>query len=186
MHAQNISRDHIQPCQQVSNPPDLELLLAVRLENTTRLFKWTSNYVRMLARGVPAAIGTGVVQTVPLLREHRFSALGLKDMTFFAVRMMQKAKRLAQGCGGKTRVMALMNEPAGVTFWTTYDVERMERFADMLDKYLINPLMYLVITQADDTDEAKIDHYISEACERLKKMRIQYVTTPTLDELTSL
>jgi 20S proteasome alpha/beta subunit len=147
--------------------PWVSLLVAVRLQDETRLFKWSHNVARLIPKEQHVTIGWGDIQAVPLLREHNFS-LAAEDMFFFAVRIMHKVKQLVPGCGGKTQAFVLKND-GSLAWWTTESIEKIERLADELDICLMN-FMYFVSSKKQP-DERQMKKVLEE----LKQFRERYL-----------
>ena len=154
--------------------PELFILIAVQVEGQARLYKWEKNFVLSITDGHHDAIGTGFIQALPLLREHRFAMnLYSRQMFFFAVRIIQRVKRQVQGCGGNTDVFVLHHNGER-TRYTSSLVDTIEQFADRVDAFSLQTLMTLITSPA--AAEQEVDRALDECSTEFKKFRREYVS----------
>jgi hypothetical protein len=120
-------------------PPTMEMLIAISIRPQTWLFHWSGNSVILIPAYVHTAIGGGITQLHPMLRDIQFSGT-TESMLFLGVRMMRHAKRTVNGVGGKTEAVALFNDGATHFFGTTA-TQKIEELGENLD-YFINMEIY--------------------------------------------
>ena len=66
--------------------------------------------VHAVPRTSHTSIGSGITQSTSLLADLDPFYLPVHQMLLYAVRAMLRVKQLAQGCGGKTEAVLLMND----------------------------------------------------------------------------
>lgn|SRR5579863_347084 len=150
--------------------PWLSMLIAVRIGNETKLFRWSHNFVRLIPnekRERHTAIGIGDIQALQLLRQYSFS-LPAQDMFFFAVRTMHRVKRLVPGCGGRTRIFVLRNDQS-IMWWTFETIEKVEKISDKLDGCFTD-LMWFVTRKKEPSKKD-----LNDVWQELKKLRQEYL-----------
>ena len=139
--------------------PEAEPLIAVNnLKQQTILFKLTRNKVRWIPTSRHECIGSALWQLHPMLRDFEF--ITTKETALFCgIRMMNQAKRIIQGVGGKTEAMALLND--GTThIYGTANTALIEALVANFDEYL-GKFVYTAVSNVSK-EFAEID----ENCEK--------------------
>jgi len=131
--------------------PSMEMLIAVSLKHGSYLFCWKGGRVQYIPSPQHMAIGSGVVQLHPMLRDIQFS--GTKECMFFhGIRMMYHTKRAVLGVGGKTEAMALLNDGATL-YYGTDSAQKTEELVINFEEFLMKVLYMDVSIVATDVLE---------------------------------
>jgi hypothetical protein len=158
--------------------PDFSMLIAINIAPSSWLFRWEANRVLLLPEFTHGAIGSGVVQIHPMLRDVQFSA-SKECLLFHGMRMMFCAKRAVVGVGGKTEAVALQND--GTThYFGTGPLQKIEELIVNYEQFKIKVLDGDISTiAATDSEiepelEANIENNLAELPAVLKQYRQAY------------
>jgi hypothetical protein len=150
--------------------PSMEMLIAVSLKQGSYLFCWKQGRVCYVLPPQHMAIGSGVVQLHPMLRDIQFS--GTKECMFFhGIRMMYQTKRAVIGVGGKTEAMALLNDGATLYFGTDA-AQKTEELIINSDEVLMN-LIYMDVSVVA-TDVLELDGNAEKSLREMPQLLNQY------------
>jgi hypothetical protein len=115
-----------------------DMLIAVNVRPHSWLFNWQRNRVFLVPQFTHAAIGTGISQLHPMLRDVRFSGT-CETMLFHGIRMMFHAKRSVPGVGGQTEAIALWNE-GQTRLFGTFVPKQIEDLVRNLDNFCMTTI----------------------------------------------
>ena len=186
--AANFFEKAIAPLKGFAYEPSVEMLITVNCNRASSLlFWWKYTDVVWIAPPRHASIGSGVIQTHPMLRDIQFTA-SKECLLFHGLRMMYHAKRAVSGVGGKTEAVVLEND--GTTHWFgTSDTQKIEELIVNYERFKRTILDGNVFTIAA-TDpriepelEANVEANWSDLAEVLKGYREAYkdILKPQLD-----
>jgi hypothetical protein len=150
--------------------PSMEMLIAVSLKQGSYLFCWKQGRVNYVSPPQHMAIGSGVVQLHPMLRDIQFS--GTKECMFFhGIRMMYQTKRAVLGVGGKTEAMALLNDGATLHFGTDA-AQKTEELIINFDEFLMN-ILYMDVSVVA-TNVLELDGNVEKSLREMPQLLKQY------------
>jgi hypothetical protein len=153
-----------------------EMLIAVNVsKQQTFLFRWRGNRVLWIRPNRHEAIGSGVIQLHPMLRDFQLTPT-MEVALFCGVRMMYYAKRTIQGVGGKTEAIALLS--AGATLFygidTTEKIEKLvENFDEYLTQFIYTSVSHMALDYPEET-EGNIIEGFAQVPGILKQYRDRY------------
>jgi hypothetical protein len=154
--AQNFFQSNIGPYGGLAAElvPSFEMLMALNYDQRSYLFHWRDNRVVFVPSPHHASIGSGMVQLAPMLRDVQFAA-PKESMLFLGIRMMFQAKRIVQGVGGRTEVVALENGGASHYFGldATHKVEELVINLDQLLTKFVYTSVSNVFTPVKDLEK---------------------------------
>lgn len=177
LFAQQFFSETIGECEDTDQdiPGYFELLIAVNIhKKQTYLFKLLGNRVLWLAPPRHECIGSGVHVIHPMLRDFQF--VPTKETALFCgIRMMNRAKRIMPGVGGKTEAIALLN--TGTTaYFGTANTALIEALAANFEEFLDRVVYTAVSNVSKEFPEidANCEQSIEDLPEALKKYRDRY------------
>ena len=149
--------------------PLMDLLIAVNWAQRSYLFCWKQN--RVLWISPPKhAIGSGIVQLHPMLRDIEFS--GTKESMFFhGIRLMYYTKRAVLGVGGRTEAIALLNTGES-HFFGTEAAQQAEELAKNLDEFISKIIYQDVSNIAPDVKD--LDENVKKSIDDLPRSLEMY------------
>ena len=147
-----------------------DTLIAVNIRPRSWLFNWQRNKVFLLPQFTHAAIGTGIAQLHPMLRDVQFSGT-CETMLFHGVRMMFHAKRAVPGVGGQTEAIALWND-GRTRLFGTYVPRQIEDLVRNLDSFCMANL-YTAISNLN-APQANIDKQFQQMAQVFPQFRESY------------
>lgn len=148
--------------------PSFEMLIALNYDKRSYLFHWVDNRVVWIRRH--AAIGTGMIQLHPMLRDFQFAAT--KESTLFmGLRMMFHAKRIGQAVGGKTEAVALENN-GGSHYFGLDTTQKVENLVIDFEQFL-NKFVYTLVSNIS-TDVAELEDNVASNLEGIPELLNQY------------
>lgn len=152
-----------------------ELLIAVNiLKKQTLLFKLIGNRVLWLAPPRHECIGSGVHVIHPMLRDFQF--VPTKETALFCgIRMMNRAKRIMPGVGGKTEAIALLNSGT-TTYFGTANTAVIEALAANFEEF-IEKVVYTTVSHVSKQFpeiDANCEQSLDDLPTALKQYRDRY------------
>jgi hypothetical protein len=143
-YARRIFREHIRPYAgfPLDYVPDISFLIAVQTGGQCRLFKWERNYCYAVPPMTHTSIGIGMIQSEQLISEQQFF-LPIEQMLLYAVRLMNRVKKLVQGCGGKTEVFSL-HADGRANGYGILTVDAIESLTDEIDNFYLEHALAFV------------------------------------------
>jgi hypothetical protein len=148
--------------------PTFEMLIALNYDKQSYLFHWIDNRVVFVSQHT--AIGSGMIQLHPMLRDVQFAAT--KESTLFmGLRMMFHAKRIVKSVGGKTEAIALENDGTTHLFGldTTQQVENLViNFEQFLTKFV-----YTLVSNIS-TDVRELEENVASDLKGIPELLRQY------------
>ncbi|MFZ1009047.1 MAG: hypothetical protein WAN65_19555 [Candidatus Sulfotelmatobacter sp.] len=147
-----------------------DMLIAITVHPHSWLFKWQGNKVFLVPQYTHAAIGLGIAQLHPMLRDVQFSGT-CETMLFHGVRMMFHAKRAVPGVGGQTEAIALCSN-GRTRFFGTYVPQQIEDLVRNLDNFCMTNLYTAVSNLSAPQDN--IDKQFQQMSQTLPLFRERY------------
>jgi hypothetical protein len=159
-----------------SAPPDADFIIGLQIGGENILYKWERDMIHPVPRTTHTSIGSGIIQSAPLLAALDPFYLPAHQMLLYAVRAMLRVKQLAQGCGGKTEAVLLMND-GFIIMPATREIDAIEYLVEEMDHFLLDSAVGFIAGHVN----TNVDTDLSDHAEVLKRFKTNYEkTVPTL------
>jgi len=158
-YANTVFTDHVQPYAYFPSdriPEDVEFLVALRMDEESRLFKWERNFAYAVPPKTHTSIGFGTLQSRSELSNLERISLPAHQMLFYAVRAMLKVKQTVQYCGGNTEVVQLHNGGMLSPFRTS-EIQAIEHMVEEVDFFVLQRVLRLIARPISAKSDQELD-----------------------------
>lgn len=150
-------------------PPGADFLIGLQTRGDPVLYKWERDMIHPLPKGTHTSIGSGLVQSAPLLADLDSFYFPAHHMLLYAVRVMLRVKRLVQGCGGNTEAVLLMND-GFIMKPATIQIERIEHLVEGMDRFFLESSMGFIAGHRETDPQEDLN----KQTESLKQFKQRY------------